>query len=199
MTPEIVLASTSSSRRAMLEAAGLIFTIVAPNVDEEQVRGLLQDSGAYPQTIAEALAEAKALAVSERHPDAIVLGADQLLVCEDRIFSKALDEEEARETLCSLRGREHQLIGAAAIARAGALTWRHVDYARLWMREFSDGFLHDYISAEMPDILGSVGCYRIEGRGVQLFSRVEGDQFSIRGLPLLPVLDALRAAGALRR
>jgi septum formation protein len=197
MTVEVVLASTSSSRRAMLEAAGLNFTTVAPNVDEEQVRGLLQDAGAYPQTIAEALAEAKALAVSERHPEAIVLGADQLLVCDNRIFTKALDEDEARETLRALRGREHQLIGAAAIARAGAIAWRHVDHARLWMRDFSDAFLNDYISAEMPDILGSVGCYRIEGRGVQLFSRVEGDQFSIRGLPLLQVLEALLAAGAL--
>src|SRR5215831_1228027 len=102
MTVEVVLASTSSSRRAMLEAAGLNFTTVAPNVDEDQVRSLLQDAGAYPQTIAEALAEAKALAVSERHPEAIVLGADQLLVCDDRIFTKALDEDEARETLRSL-------------------------------------------------------------------------------------------------
>src|SRR5215831_11292819 len=197
MSVEIVLASTSTSRRAMLEAAGVTFTVVAPNVDEEQVRGLLQDAGAYPQTIAEALAEAKAVAVSERHPEALVLGADQLLVCEDRIFAKARDEPEARETLRSLRAREHQLIGAAAIAKAGAVVWRHVDHARLMMRDFSDAFLDDYIRAEMPDILGSVGCYRIEGQGAQLFSRVLGDQFSIRGLPLLPVLDALRSAGAL--
>jgi len=197
MSVEIVLASTSTSRRAMLEAAGVTFTVVAPNVDEEQIRGLLQDAGAYPQTIAEALAEAKAVAVSERHPEALVLGADQLLVCEDRIFAKARDEPEARETLRSLRAREHQLIGAAAIAKAGAVVWRHVDHARLMMRDFSDAFLDDYIRAEMPDILGSVGCYRIEGRGAQLFSRVLGDQFSIRGLPLLPVLEALRSVGAL--
>ncbi len=198
MTVEIVLASTSTSRRAMLEAAGLEFTTVAPNVDEEQVRGLLEEAGAYPQTVAEALAEAKAVAVSERHPEALVLGADQLLVCEDRLFAKAIDEGEARETLRRLRAREHQLIDAAAIARAGAVVWRHVDYARLWMRDFSDSFLDEYMTAEMPDILGSVGCYRIEGRGAQLFSRVEGDYFSIRGLPLLPVLQALRAAGAVR-
>jgi septum formation protein len=196
MSVEIVLASTSTSRRAMFEAAGLAFTTVAPNVDEGQVRGLLEDAGAYPQAIAEALAEAKAIAVSERHPDALVLGADQLLVCEDRILKKALDENEARETLRRLRAREHQLIDAAAIAKAGTVIWRHVDHARLWMRDFSDAFLDDYMTAEMPDILGSVGCYRIEGRGAQLFSRVSGDQFSIRGLPLLPVLEALRSAGA---
>jgi septum formation protein len=197
MSVEIVLASTSTSRRAMLEAAGLSFTTVAPNVDEEQIRGLLEDAGAYPQVIAEALAEAKAIAVSERHPGALVLGADQLLVLEEKIFAKALDEGEAREILRALRGREHELIDAAMIARAGAVIWRHVDHARLWMRDFSDAFLEEYITAEMPDILGSVGCYRIEGRGAQLFSRILGDHFSIRGLPLVPVLEALRAAGAL--
>ncbi|HYM17590.1 MAG TPA: Maf family nucleotide pyrophosphatase [Micropepsaceae bacterium] len=197
MRVDIVLASTSTSRRAILEAAGIAFTAIAPNVDEEQVRGLLEGEGAYPQTIAEALADAKAIAVSERYPEALVLGADQLLVCEDRIFAKARDEPEARETLRSLRAREHELIGAAAIAKEGAVVWRHTDHARLTMRDFSDVFLDDYIRAEMPDILSSVGCYRIEGRGAQLFSRVAGDHFSIRGLPLLPVLEAFRTAGAL--
>ena len=137
------------------------------------------------------------MAVSERHGEGLVLGADQLLVCGEKIFAKARDEGEARETLRALRGREHELISAAMVARGGVIVWRHVDHARLWMRDFSDAFLDAYMTAEMPDILGSVGCYRIEGQGAQLFSRVQGDHFSIRGLPLIPVLQALRGAGAL--
>jgi septum formation protein len=194
---EIVLASTSSSRRTMLEEAGVTFTVVSPNVDEELMKDMLKGGGASGITIADALAQAKALAVSERHPAALVIGADQVLVSAERIFNKAMDEDEARETLLALRGRDHELISAAVIAHAGSPIWRRTETATMRMREFSDGFLDEYLTAEIPDILGSVGCYRIEGRGAQLFSEISGDHFCIRGLPLIALLAALRKQGAL--
>ena len=193
----LILASSSASRRMMLEAAGVTFTVVAPNVDEEAMKEILTANGADGGVIADALAEAKAVAVSQQHGGAVVLGADQVLVCGEKMFSKAVDETEAKETLLALRGVEHELISAAVLARGGAPVWRRSESARLRMRDFSDDFLHDYLTAELPDILGSVGCYRIEGRGAQLFSEVRGDQFCIRGLPLLAVLNALRQFGAL--
>ena len=195
----IILASTSTSRRMMLEAAGLPFTVVAPNVDEQLMRDRLTGDGADSYAVAHALAEAKAVAVSERHSGALTLGADQLLVCEDRIFNKALDAEEARRTLRALSGRRHELISAAVIARDGVPVWQRTETARLQMRDLSEAFIHSYLTAEIPEVLGSVGCYRIEGRGVQLFSEISGDQFCIRGLPLLAVLGALRDFGALSR
>ena len=196
-TPPFILASSSTSRRVMLEAAGVTFTAVASDVDEDAIKEKLVAEGADGPTLAHTLAEAKAFAVSKTHPDALVLGADQILACEGRFFSKAIDGDEARATLLSLRGQTHELISAAVMAKDSHTLWRRTDMARLTMREFSEAFLHDYLTAEMPDILGSVGCYRIEGRGAQLFSEVKGDQFCIRGLPLFPVLQALRDLGAL--
>lgn len=192
-----ILASSSTSRRVMLEAAGVAFKVVAPGVDEDVIKDRLSADGADGATIAHALAEAKAYAVSKSHPDALVLGADQILIFENRIFNKALDEDEARATLRSLRGQTHELISAAVMAKDGAALWRRTDIARLTMREFSESFLQEYLTAEMPELLGSVGCYRIEGRGAQLFSEVKGDHFCIRGLPLIGVLAALRDLGAL--
>jgi septum formation protein len=194
---EIMLASASSSRRTMLEAAGVTFTVVAPNVDEDLMKDMLTGGGARGPRIADALAEAKAVAISERHPAALVIGADQVLACGGRIFSKALDEDEARATLLALRGRTHELISAAVIAGAGKAIWRRTEVATMRMREFSDAFLDEYLTAEIPEVLGSVGCYRIEGRGAQLFSEISGDHFCIRGLPLIGVLAALREHGAL--
>lgn len=176
----------------MLEAAGVPFTVVAPNVDEALMKDVLSGGGADAPTIAHALAEAKAVAISERHRHALVLGSDQILVCGGKVFSKALDEGEARATLRALRGQEHELVSAAVMACEGKPIWQRTDIARLTMRDFSDAFLDEYLTAEMPDILGSVGCYRIEGRGAQLFSSVKGDHFCIRGLPLIAVLEALR-------
>ena len=194
---QIVLASTSSSRRTMLEAVGLAFTIVAPNVDEDLLKDRLTTSGANGSRIADALAQAKALAVSERYPDALVIGADQILMSDGRIFNKASDRIEARKTLRALRGREHELICAAVMARAGHAVWRRVETATMRMREFSDEFLDEYLTVEIPAVVGSVGCYRIEGRGAQLFSELSGDHFCIRGLPLVALLAALREEGAL--
>ena len=123
--------------------------------------------------------------------------ADQILASGERIFSKALDETEARETLLALRGCSHELISAAVLARAGHAIWRRTETATMHMREFSNEFLDEYLSAEIPEILGSVGCYRIEGRGAQLFSEISSDHFCIRGLPLIALLAALRVEGAL--
>ena len=195
----LILASSSSSRRKMLASAGVEFTTAMPDVDEDAVKAAyLRGTGASPgEAVAEALAESKALAISARHPGALVIGADQVLVCEGNVFNKAADESEARATLCALRGREHELIAAAVIANGDEIIWRCSETAQLEMRDFSDVFLDEYLSSEIPDVLGSVGCYRIEGRGAQLFTRVSGDQFSIRGLPLIPLLEALRRYGVL--
>jgi septum formation protein len=181
----------------MLAAAGVLFSIRAPEVYEDSMKDMLVGEGADAGIVADALAEAKAVAVSKRHLDALVLGADQVLRCGERLFNKAKDEIDAAEILLALRNREHELISAAVIARGGVPIWRRTESARLRMRDFSDQFLTDYLTAELPDILGSVGCYRIEGRGAQLFAEVKGDQFCIRGLPLIPVLEALRHFGAL--
>lgn len=198
MRPEVILASGSSSRRAMLTAAGIVFSAITPDIDEDELRAKMPAKTlSKGDAVAEHLAECKALAVSRHHPNALVIGCDQVLVCEGRLFNKAVDETQARASLQALRGRTHELISAAVIAKGETLTWRCTDIACLHMRAFSDEFLQHYLRDEVPDILGSVGCYRIEGRGVQLFTRVEGDQFTIRGLPLIPLLAALREQGAL--
>jgi septum formation protein len=194
---EIVLASGSVTRRSMLESAGLTFTTVVPNVDEVMMRDYLLGHGTDAESIALALAEAKALAVAERHPGGLVIGADQVLVCGDRLLEKALDGEDARATLLALRGRVHRLISAVVLAQDGGVLWRRAEHADLRMRDFSDEFLHDYLTQEMPEILGSVGCYRIEGRGALLFDEIAGDHFTVRGLPLIPLIAELRARGAI--
>jgi septum formation protein len=194
---DIILASGSSSRRAMLTGAGIPFTAVVPDFDEYPLSEKLQREGAGGEEIATALAEGKALKVSEKFPQAIVIGSDQVLVCEHRFLHKATSREKAKNTLLALRNREHRLISAAVLARNGKILWHGVDSATLTMRAFSGAFLESYLDKEVPDILGSVGCYRIEGRGVQLFDKVVGDQYCIRGMPLFALLAALRAQGAL--
>lgn len=166
-----------------------------PSVDERRIEDELLAQGAKAEMVAERLAEEKAMEVSGRAQGALVLGADQVLVCEGKLFSKAENLRVACETLKQFRGRKHELVSSMALARDGTTEWKHVDIAELWMREFSDEFLEEYLELEGDDILGSVGCYRIEGRGAQLFEKVVGDQFTIRGLPLFPLLDALRDRG----
>lgn len=181
----LVLASASTSRAALLTAAGVPFTVQPAHVDEDAVKTAVTDG----HHVAAALAEMKALAV----PGDLVLGADQVLLLEGAVLSKAPSLDAAREQLRSLRGKRHILVSALALARDRRIVWRHVDEAQLWMRDFSDDFLEGYLAAE--DVLGSVGCYRLEGAGVQLFERIEGDYFSILGLPLVPLLMALREQG----
>ncbi len=193
----LVLASASPYRRRMLEAAGLAAEVVPAEVDEEAIkRGLLR-SGAAPRAIAEALAQAKAEAVSRPLARALVIGADQVLALDGTIFSKAGDVASARRQLLALRGKSHQLHTAAVLAIGGKPCWSAVETATLTMRQFSDAFLEDYLRAMGNRVTGTVGAYEIEGRGIQLFERIDGDIFTINGLPLLPLLAELRTRGVI--
>jgi septum formation protein len=191
----LILASASPTRRRLLEQAGLEFSAETAPIDEEEAKLALESEGASAAALAETLAELKATAVSRRHPGGFVIGADQVLDCEGRRYDKPRDEAAARAQLMALRGRSHQLISALVVVRNGERLWHHVDRARLTMRPFSPAFLDDYLARSLPGILSSVGAYQLEGRGAQLFSRIEGDYFTILGLPLLPLLDFLRPHG----
>ncbi len=190
----LILASGSAARRAMLEAAGLAFEVDVPSVDEAVAKASLRAEGLKPREQADALAELKALSVSRRRVG-FVIGADQILTIEGETLDKPRDLAEARAHLQHLRGRTHELITAAIVAREGAVIWRRIDTPRLMMRAFSDAFLDDYLERVEEGALASVGAYQLEGLGAQLFERVEGDYFSVLGLPLLPLLAFLREHG----
>ena len=194
----IILASRSATRGRMLEAAGVAFSAVASSVDETAIREALAAQGGEidPADVAEVLARAKAEDVSNLHPDALVIGGDQVLELDGVIFAKPETVEAAREILLELRGRTHQLHAAAAIAVGGEVTWAATDSAHLTMRRFSAGFLEEYLGRMGSEVLQSVGSYQVEGYGVQLFEAIEGDFFTILGLPLLSLLDQLRDLGA---
>lgn len=194
----IVLASGSATRAAMLREAGVAVTADPPAIDEEEVKAALKADGAAAGDVAETLAELKAMRVSRRHPGALVIGADQMLECGDVWFDKPPDADHARAQLMALRGKTHTLVSSAVGVRDGARLWHETDRARLAMRNFSEDFLDGYLAQCGPDILGSVGAYRLEGVGAQLFHKVEGDFFTILGLPLLPLLEWLRAQGILK-
>lgn len=191
----LVLASASASRAALLKAAGVTFITDPADLDEDALMAELR--GADAQTVASTLAQQKALHVSARHPGAVVLGGDSVIGFGGDHLSKCASLEEAKALLRRLSGQAHLLVSAAALAKDGALLWTHASPCRMVVRDLSPQFLDDYIAAEGPAILSSVGCYHFEGRGAQLFDRVEGDYFSVLGLPLLPVLAALRKEGVL--
>lgn len=193
----LVLASASAARAEMLRAAGIVVEIRPAHVDEAAVKAALLAAAAPARDVADKLAELKAIRVSARHPGRLVLGADQVLVEEGRLHDKPRDRAEARAQLQALRGRTHELLSAACVAVDGMPVWRHVGSARLTMRPFTDAFLECYLDRLGDLVLTSVGCYQIEGPGIQLFSRVEGDHFTILGLPLIPLLGFLRARGVL--
>jgi septum formation protein len=181
----------------MLEAAGLSFEVVTADVDEAPIKRDLMRSGSTPTAIAQSLAVAKAEAVSARLPWALVIGADQVLALGGDLFNKPTSTPEAHEQLQRLRGKSHHLQTAAALAVGGKAVWSHVETATLTMRLFSDVFLADYLREAGDRVRHTVGAYEIEGAGIQLFERVEGDTFTIIGLPLLPLLAELRAHGVL--
>ncbi len=192
----IVLASESESRREMLAAAGVIFEALPARIDEAGVTAELQ--GRSVQDAADRLAELKALKVSLRRPGMFVLGSDSMLEVERGLWlEKPGSLDGLRAQLRTLRGRRHAIVSAAVVARDGQPLWRHVEKATLHVRDFSDIWLEQYVAACGADVLASVGGYHLEGLGAQLFSRVEGDQFTVRGLPLLAVLGWLREAGEL--
>jgi nucleoside triphosphate pyrophosphatase len=193
----LVLASASPFRRRMLEAAGLSFEVAPADVDEAALKRDLLGSGSTPSKVAGALAAAKAEAVSARLPDALVIGADQVLALGPDLFSKPAGTPAAREQLLRLRGKSHQLHTAACLATGGKAVWTHVEIATLTMRPFSDAFLADYLRVAGDRVCHTVGAYEIEGLGIQLFERIEGSLFTIIGLPLLPLLAELRARGVI--
>jgi len=194
----IVLASQSASRRAMLAAAGVPFEALSPGVDEDAAKEALRADGLDARGLADALAELKALRVSRRMPGALVLGCDQTLSLDDgSMIDKAVDRADAERILTLLSGQVHHLHSAAVVAFNGEAIWRHVERLRMTVRPLSQDFIRAYLDGDWDQCRGCVGCYRIEGSGAQLFAKVEGSQFGIQGLPLLPLLDFLRVRGVL--
>ncbi|MDP1630121.1 MAG: Maf family protein [Caulobacter sp.] len=194
---DVILASKSQARTAVLRAAGVSFETVVAGVDEDAVKAGLLAEGQGPREIADALAELKAIRISRTRPGTLVIGADQTLDLDGQLFDKAQTIAEARDRLRLLRGKTHKLHSAVVVARDGEAIWREVPAARLTMRPFSDAFLDAFLARAGDELLGSVGCYRLEDDGVQLFSRIDGDYFTILGLPLMGLLDLLRRHGAL--
>ena len=195
---KIILASGSTARAQALRSAGVhIDEIIPAKIDEDEVKNSFRAEGRSARDLADALAEIKARRVSSSHSQALVLGADQVLVPDGQVFDKPKDVSEARDQLAMLRGTSHELLSAAVICEDGAPVWRHIGAVRMTMRPFSDAFLDDYVTREGERLCETVGAYRIEEAGAQLFSRISGDYFSILGLPLLEILGFLRARGEL--
>lgn len=199
----LILASQSASRRAMLEAAGVPFEAVSPGVDEDAAKAALRADGLDARALADALAELKAQKVSRRAPGDLVLGCDQTLSLDTgsldtgEMIDKAVDRADAARILTLLSGRSHYLHSAAVLAQGGTAVWRHVERVKMTMRPLSPDFIQSYLDADWENFRWCVGCYRIEGPGAQLFTKIEGSQFAIQGLPLLPLLDFLRTRGVL--
>lgn len=193
--PDLVLASGSAIRAKLLRDAGIVFTVETARVDEDSLRQALLAEDLDARDIADALAEAKARKVSQRRPGALVLGADQVLDCAGTIYAKPQTPLQAREQLVKLRGRTHRLLSAAVVCCDGEPLWRHVGQVRLTMRDFSDSYLDDYIGRNWESIRHSVGAYLLEAEGVRLMSRIEGDYFSVLGLPLVELLTWLAVRG----
>lgn len=192
---QVVLASASPIRAELLTRAGVAFEVEVARIDEAEIREALKAGGATAEEAAEALAEAKALRVARRRPDDLVIGADQILDLDGSWLEKPGNAEGARAQLAQLSGRTHRLVSAAVVALNGARAWAHVDVAHLSMRALDPAAIEAYLAEAGPGVLGCVGSYQIEGIGVRLFERIEGDHFTIQGLPLLPLVHFLRLHG----
>jgi septum formation protein len=193
--PQIILASSSATRQRLLSAAGLSFTHAAARIDEEAIRASLEAEGAKPLDVADLLAEMKARKLAEKNFEALVLGCDQILDFKGKSFGKPASKAEAVAQLMQLRGQTHQLLSAVVAYHQGEPVWRHVGKARLTMHSFSEDWLAGYVGRNWDSIRHSAGGYLLEEEGVRLFSAVDGDYFTILGLPLLPLLGYLRARG----
>jgi len=198
MARQIVLASGSAIRGQMLSNAGIAFEAIVPRVDEEMIKIALQAEKATPRDIADALAETKARKIGGKHPDKLVIGCDQVLDFDGQILSKPQTPEEAREQLKALRGKRHSLLSAVVVYHQLEPLWRHVGQVRLYMRDISDSYLNEYVDRNWPSLQSSVGGYKLEEEGVRLFSRIEGDYFTILGLPLIEMINYLTASGDLK-
>lgn len=198
MAQKLILASGSEIRQQLLRNAGVPFEVQKARIDEEMIRASLEAEQAKPREIADTLAEMKALKVSEKHPDALVLGCDQVLDLNGAVLSKPKDLDDARHHLQSLRGQQHMLLSAAVICEAGKPIWRHIGQVRLRMRDFSDDYLESYLNRNWPGISYCVGAYKLEEEGIRLFSRIDGDYFNVLGLPLLELLNYLTVRGDLQ-
>lgn len=196
--PKLVLASKSASRYKLLSNAGLAFTQETSTIDEGVIKTtfVAQENPSIPLSdLALILAQAKALDVSERNPHSYTIGADQILISDGKVFDKPEDSKDARDQLLALRGKEHQLETAVAIVKNGEILWSYSETSYLRLRNFTPGFLGHYLAAEGNEVTTSVGGYKLEGRGLQLFETINGDFFSILGLPMLPLLEFLRQQG----
>lgn len=197
MSGELILASASTARARLLREAGVAFAIDAADLDEGAVKLAQREAGASALECALALAAAKAQTVVRRHPGALVIGADQVLALDDGWFDKSGDLAAAWQQLAALRGKTHRLATAVCVCQDGAVLWQAASEPLLTMRDFGDAFLDAYLAAEGEAVLSSVGAYRLEGRGAQLFAAIEGDHFAIQGLPLIELLGYLRSVGVI--
>ena len=195
----LVLASSSATRQNMLRSANIPFESIPPRIDEESLRVSLKAENAQPRDIADALAEMKALRISDKKPGALVLGCDQVLAFEGIVFSKPQDPDHARDQLATLSGKAHQLLSAAVIYKDGKPAWRHVGVVRLQMRDLSRDYIQGYVDRNWDSIRHSVGAYKIEEEGVRLFSRIDGSHFSILGLPLIELIGFLTIRGVIKQ